>query len=235
MRGSRYTAPPLSSSGCVVYRHFKPSIALATIYSNGTAFHNLVGAFRRKADYSNDRQECSSITFVDFNGDGYLDMRILYESFISNQIYYFYLWDAETEQYKLLIDSTGRFVPLSRYDCFPDEQIVINVHDDEFFGACTVYALEGNVLRLLRDSEWRDPWDGYDDGTARVLYVLDAPRRRENYDIPWEEYYHEHLVIEVPVLSSEEINEAMWVDALFTGLRRPKDVKITSIAEWYGQ
>lgn len=54
MRGSRYTAPPLTSSGSVVCRCSRTSIATTTRLAKPGAFHNLVGAFRRKADYNND-------------------------------------------------------------------------------------------------------------------------------------------------------------------------------------
>ncbi len=53
MRGCRYSAPPLTSPVSVVDRipqlHYTTFLFLAK-----APFHNLIGAFRRKANYSND-------------------------------------------------------------------------------------------------------------------------------------------------------------------------------------
>ena len=53
MRGCRYTAPPLTSTGSVVCWIF-PWIVYHIFQAKASTFHNLVGAFRRKADYKYD-------------------------------------------------------------------------------------------------------------------------------------------------------------------------------------
>ena len=55
MRGCRYTAPPLTSPGSVVCQ--LPTVGvyqrkIASERTIGNKFHNPIGAFRRKADYT---------------------------------------------------------------------------------------------------------------------------------------------------------------------------------------
>jgi len=55
MRGRRYTAPPLTSPGSVVCQ--LPTVGvyqrkIASERTIGNKFHNPIGAFRRKADYT---------------------------------------------------------------------------------------------------------------------------------------------------------------------------------------
>ena len=52
MRGCRYTAPPLTSTGSVVYRTLRGYCNKFCKCTKGRRFHNHVGAFRRKADYT---------------------------------------------------------------------------------------------------------------------------------------------------------------------------------------
>ena len=48
----RYTAPPLTSTGSVVYRTLRGYCNKFCKCTKGRRFHNHVGAFRRKADYT---------------------------------------------------------------------------------------------------------------------------------------------------------------------------------------
>ena len=56
MRGCRYTAPPLTSTGSVVYRALRGYCSKFYKCTKGRRFHNHVGAFRRKADYKNEKK-----------------------------------------------------------------------------------------------------------------------------------------------------------------------------------
>jgi len=64
MRGCRYTAPPLTSTVSVVDR----TPQLYYITNNTTAkvpFHNPIGAFRRKADYSDEQFDFYECKYFD--------------------------------------------------------------------------------------------------------------------------------------------------------------------------
>lgn len=68
MRGCRYTAPPLTSTGSVVYRTLRGYCNKFCKCTKGRRFHNHVGAFRRKADYT--YETAIGRPFVNFTPDG---------------------------------------------------------------------------------------------------------------------------------------------------------------------
>jgi len=167
-----------------------------------------------------------AISLEDINGDGYLDIRVLYWVMPCNLYYHFYLWNPELQCFEWVIEANGEPFTLCDYAVYPDEKMITSYFDDEYiWGSCKLYQWENNRPRLLRASHWDEADD--DDDYLIVLRVYDltlpVPDQDEDAD-PWS--FDDRQLISEQTMKAGEATKEHWVDALFQGLDKPAGARI---------